>query len=122
MQFLEMLVFYYSAIGWTKEYLRLQCWLLLSVSSIIIKCIGCNFCTSDFLTHALSLCTRVPLSDINKTYYLYQKKKKFNIYKYFTNTPGHLLDMSSHYDVALLDEYIYRCHEPKYMVVKISEN
>ena len=105
MQFLEMLVFYYSAIGWTKEYLWLHFWLLLSVSSVIIKCIGCDFCASDFLTPAYSLCTRVPLSDINKTYYL-SKKKRNNVYKYFTNTPGHLLDMSSHYDAALLDEYI----------------
>ena len=37
MHFLEMLVFYYSIIGWTKEYLWLQFWLLLNVSSVIIK-------------------------------------------------------------------------------------
>ena len=67
MHFLEMLVFYYSIIGWTKEYLWLQFWLLLNVSSVIIK-------------------------------------------------------LWLRYNGALLDEYIYRCHEPKYLVVKISEN
>ena len=121
MQFLEMLVFYYSAIGWTKEYLWLQFWLLLSVSSVIIKCIGCDFCASDFLTPAYSLCTRVPLSDINKTYYLSKKKKKIT----YTSILRTLLGTywtCLHIMMLPFLMNIYRCHEPKYMVVKISEN